>query len=491
MQPTATLEKFVQKSRRSTFEQHFQSAVRAADRGDEASAAKHFALAAKADPIAWGQLGAEAMTQKRYQDALRIMVQVLKLVETDGAAVPCPSKTQAACHCNIGSIFTLLGERDLALASFRRGLDLWPDNHELLCNYALSLKWAGDLQGAFKWIHRAIQVRPSGEAIFNRSIMHLLAGNYREGFRDYEARFDNPKSKLKRPDVPRPLWTGQPLDGKTLLIWGEQGTGDVIQMLRYAPLLKAQGCKLFGGFTKSLHTLAATMTCNPRRKEGAEMVPVFDRIYDTNDPLEHFDYHCPVMSLPLRFGTTLETIPPAPYIPTLNLKPETLNRPTRIGICWAGSTDHAQDIYRSTNLEDWPLAEWRSMGFEILSLQVGHRSIDEHPAVELERPTQPRDYLDTVKMLASFDLVISVDTSLVHLCGAIGEPCWVLIPHAPDWRWLQPSHRLAHDPALDLARHSPWYPSLRLFRQPKLHDWASVFAQITSALSDQSDRLAA
>jgi hypothetical protein len=370
-----------------------------------------------------------------------------------------------------------LGERDLALASFRRGVDLWPDNHELLCNYALSLKWAGDLRGAFKWIHRAIQVRPSGEAIFNRSIMHLLAGNFSEGFRDYEARFDNPKSKLRMPDVPRPLWTGQPLAGKTLLIWGEQGTGDVIQMLRYAPLLKAMGCTLLGGFTKALHRLAATMG-------------VFDRLYETNDPLENFDFHCPVMSLPLRFGTTIETIPPAPYIPASHLTPSpavSFTLPFRIGICWAGSTDHAQDLYRSTNLEAWPLEQWKAMGHEIVSFQFGHRSMDalDNPNLS-QRASSPlprgeghgegqkgegSDYLDTVHALAEIDLVISVDTSLVHLCGAIGKPCWVLIPHAPDWRWMQ--HRT----------DSPWYPSLRLFRQPQLHDWASVFTAITAELS--------
>jgi tetratricopeptide (TPR) repeat protein len=458
MLATATLHRIA--SRRAAFERHFQSAVLAADRGDEPSAAKHFALAAKADPIAWGQLGTEAMSQKRYQDALRIMTQVLALTDHP--------RTQAACHCNIGSIFTLLGERDLALASFRRGVDLWPDNHELLCNYALSLKWAGDLRGAFKWIHRAIQVRPSGEAIFNRSIMHLLAGNFTEGFRDYEARFDNPKSKLRMPDVPRPLWTGQPLAGKTLLIWGEQGTGDVIQMLRYAPLLKAMGCTLLGGFTKALHRLAETMGC-------------FDKLYETNDPLENFDFHCPVMSLPLRFGTTVETIPPAPYITGQSAGVPHLCGPHyKIGICWAGSTDHAQDLYRSTNLEAWPLEQWKAMGHEIVSFQFGHRSMDALDNPNLTQPDRApefrlqavpaKDYLDTVHALAEIDLVISVDTSLVHLCGAIGKPCWALIPHAPDWRWM-------------LNRtDSPWYPSLRLFRQPQLHDWASVFAAITAEL---------
>lgn len=453
---TATLDRVVQANRHATFERHFQTAVRHADRGDEASAAKHFAQAAKADPIAWGQIGTEAMSARRYQDALRIMVQVLKLSEVNGAT-PVGARTQAACHCNIGSIFTLLGERDLALASFRRGIELWPDNHELLCNYALSLKWSGDLRGAFKWIHRAIQVRPSGEAIFNRAIMHLLAGNLREGFVDYEARFDNPKSKLKRPDVPRPLWTGQPLAGKTLLIWGEQGTGDVIQMLRYAPLLKGRGCTLFGGFTKALHTLAATMGC-------------FDALYETNDPLANFDYHCPVMSLPLRFGTTLDTIPPAPYF-SVSGNPQSKIQNLKLGVCWAGSTDHAQDLYRSTNLDDWPLDQWRDMGCELFNLQFGHRSID---ALGDDRLTAMNpgkaDYLDTAQNLVHVDLVISVDTSLVHLCGAIGKPCWVMVPHAPDWRWLQQ------------RSDSPWYPTLRLFRQPKLHDWQSVFQSITSAL---------
>jgi hypothetical protein len=272
-----------------------------------------------------------------------------------------------------------------------------------------------------------------------------------------------------RRDFAQPLWRGEEsLEGKTILLHAEQGFGDAIQFVRYVPFLAAKGAQVVLEAPPPLTALFS-------RIAGAAQVLA------RGEALPAFDWHCPLMSLPLALKTRLETIPAAvPYLSASEERvaswkqrlPEAGAR--RIGVAWAGNRNFKGDQTRSIGLARFsPLLSVN--GIEFLSLQKdlrdGDREILRDNSHVRHVGDAMEDFSDTAAILSSVDLVISSDTSVAHLAGALGKPVWVLLQYVPDWRWL-------------LERgDSPWYPTARLFRQPKIDDWESVIRQVKDRLS--------
>jgi len=407
-------------------------------------------------------------------------------------------KTQAVALCNYGMLLNNSGNRKDSEGYFRKSFELWK-RADTATNLALCRLYAEDLDDANRWIQRAIRIEPANHTVwFNKSLVTLISGDLKNGFREYESRWKNPQSKTKKLPVFRPEWNGEPLAGKTLLVYAEQGAGDTLQMLRYGPLLKRMGCTLLLAPQAGIGALAARQGCWDAIYED-----IIERIKHGNVPA--YDFQVPALSLPRVFGTTLETIPPAPYLgarkfPVEHFGTSDGNNPLpqphsetgrlRVGFSWAGSVDHAHDLWRSTHLSDWlPLFE--IPGVDWFSFQLGPRTIDlmghnlpirdlsgqtEIEASLTHRLTQIETYDDSASWVDSMDLIICVDTSLAHLAGALGKECWLLLPSAPDWRWM-----------LD-REDSPWYSSIRLFRQKHELNWGEVFERVANELENRRHR---
>jgi len=311
--------------------------------------------------------------------------------------------------------------------------------------------------------------------------MLLLQGRYDEGWREYEARYS---SDLPEPDrfpypdrAPFPPWRGEPLAGKSLLIWPEQGYGDEIQFCRYLPLLKRQGAARI------------TLVCKPPLKALMETVEGADAVLSSDDVAEAVaphDYWTYPLSIPLHCKTTVETIPARlPYLraPREHAVRWSSRLPSdgfRVGLVWKGSDIHKSDSYRSLPDLATLAPLWTVPGVRFISLQKG-RGEDEalHPPAGqalLHLGAGIADFADTAAIMKQLDLVISIDTAAAHLAGALAKPCWVLLPaYRCDWRWLQ------------AREDSPWYPGvMRLFRQAPGGDWSGVVQEIKRALMKEA-----
>ncbi|MBC7635019.1 MAG: glycosyltransferase, partial [Acetobacteraceae bacterium] len=299
----------------------------------------------------------------------------------------------------------------------------------------------------------------------------LQAGDFTGGLAGYEWR--------KRLDVPvgrrglkAPCWLGEtPLVGRKLFVHAEQGLGDTLQFCRYLPELVARGADVTFAVQGSVRALLGYL-------DGVVTM------IDENAPPPGFDLHCPLLSLPLALGTTLGTIPgpigylrsdPARQAPWRDLIPQPIAARPRIGIAWSGNPDHRNDHNRSI-----PLADFQAvLNFEAqwIVIQKDLRATDAAILADLNRthhhPEAMRDFGDTAALLDMVDLLITVDTSVAHLAGALGRPVWLLLPADPDWRWM-----LDRD-------DTPWYPNMRLFRQPKRGDWTGALASVSQALRDR------
>jgi ADP-heptose:LPS heptosyltransferase len=269
------------------------------------------------------------------------------------------------------------------------------------------------------------------------------------------------------------MWRGETdLQGKTVFLRAEQGLGDTLQFVRYAPLLVKRGAKVILGVQKPLRALAAT-------------VPGISLVCSDNDPLPEFDFYCPLLSLPLAFGTELATIPAnIPYLWPLQERlaqwreKMPANGRLRIGLCWAGSTIHANDRNRSISLSRFAtLLSVPNLDFISIQKEVSETDaaiLREHGVLQLGRNFT--DFADTAAVVAMLDLVVGVDTSVVHLAGAMGKAVALLVPFSPDWRWL-----------LDRT-DSPWYPSVRIFRQATIGDWDAPLKRVQHELADVARR---
>jgi hypothetical protein len=359
-----------------------------------------------------------------------------------------------------GNALMALNRHDEAIASFERALAARPGYAEALNNRGAALQALNRHQEAIASYEQLLAIKPDDAGVhFNASLARLTLGDLLAGWKEYEWRWKSKHFTSRQRDFTQPLWLGrESLAGKTILLHAEQGFGDTLQFVRYAPAVARQGARVLLEVPGALRRLF----------EGFQGV---ERVIAKGESLPKFDCHCPLMSLPLAFGTTLQNIPcEVPYLSAPARRVEqwrqqlgTGTKP-RVGIVWSGRLTHKNDHNRSIPLSALlPLA---GAGVELVSLQKEVRGDDlatlaqfgeiRHFGEELQ------DFADTAALISLLDIVVSVDTAPAHLAGALGKPVWILLPYRPDWRWL-----------LD-REDSPWYPTARLFRQPAIGDWESV-----------------
>ncbi len=380
--------------------------------------------------------------------------------------------TQA--HCNRGVVFNKLNRFAEALASFDRALTLNPNLAQVHCNRGVALRHMNRLDEAMTSFDKALALEPeSGDAHFNRGELKLLTGDFPGGLPDYEWRAKSGPGITMTRHLSQPLWLGaEPLEGKTILLHAEQGLGDTIQFCRYVPLVAERGARVVLEVPGSLVELTRALPGNAQ-------------IATSGGPLPSFDVHCPLASLPLAFATRLDTIPAD--IPYLSASPAHVDkwRPKiasasglKVGICWAGNPHLPNDHMRSIDLRLLaPL--FASPGVQFFSLQKELRDGDAallraHPQV-VHLGDALSSFADTAAVVSLLDVVVSVDTAVAHLAGALGAQTWILLPYVAEWRWLRG------------RSDSPWYPTARLFRQPALNDWAGAVAAIGAAVCEISE----
>ncbi|MEQ8193417.1 MAG: tetratricopeptide repeat-containing glycosyltransferase family protein, partial [Rhodospirillales bacterium] len=365
---------------------------------------------------------------------------------------------------NLANLEVRLGKPEQALNRFRRIHELKPDFEAAWINGAIAAQRAGDFDTAEAFFREALKLNPeSAEAHWNFSHLLLIQGRRREGFAEYEWRLKRPEAP--RPEWPQPAWDGTAAPGKKLLLWVDQGAGDAIQFLRYARFAAERVGEVLIRCQTSLIRLAAT-------------APGIARAVAIEDALPDFDLHAPLMSLAHLLGMT----EPAeswqgPYLsaPSDFTLDGTGGKTGRhIGLVWAGNPSHRNDANRSCPLERLlPLLDLPGHTFYSLQVGPGAEALQHLSAAKTITDLAPRlrDFADTAAAVQSLDLVVSVDTAVAHLAGALAKPTFLMLPATdPDWRWLRDGDETA------------WYPSLHLFRQKAPGDWDGVVNKIAAAL---------
>ena len=356
------------------------------------------------------------------------------------------------------------------MASYERALNIQPAYHEALIVRSAALLDLKRPDEALASYVRALKVRPDfAEVRWNEALCRLMLGEFELGWQKYEWRWKTTSFVPSLRNFPQPLWLGkEPLGGKTILLHAEQGLGDTIQFCRYARQVVALGARVVLEVQPALKSLL----------QGLEGVSL---LLGRGARLPDFDYHCPLMSLPLAFEADLSNISAAAYLQSEPAKRHHWQArlgpasKTRIGLAWSGSTRHTNDHNRSLSLQQ--LTPLISDEAQYYCLQKELRPADlavlaKTPGIEYLGDSL-KDFSDTAAVVELMDVVITVDTSVAHLAGAMGKEVWILLPFSPDWRWL-------------LERSdSPWYGSARLFRQTALDDWAGVLGQVQEALTER------
>lgn len=354
-----------------------------------------------------------------------------------------------------------------AIHEIQTGLQFDPSSWVLKLNLGDAFREAGRIDESLAVYENLLGTEPAlAEAHFGRAFVLLLMGGLARGWEGYDWRW-----RLKDHTPPRefaqPVWQGGEIKGLQIFVYAEQGAGDCIQFARYLPELARLGARVIVECPRSLVRLIGTI-------QGLEQVVA------KGDALPAFDRSCALMSLARCFKTTIDSIPASvPYLGSPGKTPE-LPRVARansdhlkIGLAWAGNPTHQNDRHRSIPLEVMqPLLAWTGATYYSLQVKQGQASGPEPLESRLvDLSPLIRDYSDTAALVGQLDLVISVDTSVAHLAGALGCRVWLLLPYAPDWRWL-------------LGRaDSPWYPTMRLFRQPQPGDWAAVVREVGGGLA--------
>jgi tetratricopeptide (TPR) repeat protein len=406
--------------------------------------------------------GIALMGLNRYEEALAAFRSVIALK---------PDRADAYHNC--ANALMEMNRLDEALAACEHAIAIDADNAGALLMRANLLQHMGQTQKVFAAYDTAIASNPDyAEAHYHRGSAFLLHGRFAEGWRDFEHRWHVAERNFERPRLRAQEWRGEDLAGKSLVVYSEQGLGDAIQFARFLPRLAARGARLTFLCHPALVRLFAVFA-----RGGVEIIAFC--------PAERsFDFQCALMSLPELFGITLEDLPgPVPYLfaeePLVHAWAKRIgNSGVKVGIGWQGNPNGAIDKGRSVPLEKFhPLAG--IPGVRLISLQKNH-GLDQLAKVPAGMHVEtlgafdngPDGFIDTAAILESLDLVITSDTALAHLAGALGRPVWVALKSMPDWRFM-------------LGRtDSPWYPTMRLFRQPARDDWDSVFVAIATALQD-------
>lgn len=357
-----------------------------------------------------------------------------------------------------------------ALAYYARALTQDRYHAGAFNNYGNVLRECGEPAAGIPFLQRAIQLDPKNvTAQFNLGVAYLLSGDYARGWPAYEVRWQYEHLAGTLPNFPQSRWTGQDLKDKTILVCQEQGLGDTIQFIRFLFPLHAAGAKVV---LQTNNNLAALF----------EQSPIISKIVDVADTPTDFDYWIPMMSIPGVIGVTLENI--TAQLAYLGARADLAqqwqeilgpkNR-LRVGFCWTGRTDSWINQHKSMPFETMCELIGRNPAYEWVNLQVecGDEASDVLETIGVKKyPGAVRSFADSAALIHHMDVVISVDTAVAHLAGAMGRPTWIPLNwYGTDWRWL-----LDRD-------SSPWYPSATLFRQPKIGDWSSVVDKIHKYLS--------
>ena len=446
------------------------NALRELKRLDEALASYDKALALRPDCAeAYNNRGNVLLNLKRLDEAL---------ADFDRALALRPDIADA--YYNRGNTLRELKRLDEALADYNRALALKPECADALCNRGIALQELSHLDAAIADYDRAIAIKPDfADAYLNKSLALLLGGDFGKGWELYEWRWFIAKTALKQSLIYRPLWLGvESLKDKTILLHSEQGMGDTIQFCRYATLVAQLGATVL-------------LEVQPPLLELLKGLDGVCQVVAEGETLPPFDYHCPLMSLPLAFRTTIGTIPAD--IPYLKADPRkaaywhtklSAHTKPRVGLVWSGG-------FRPNQPEVWVINERRNIPLELISrinspefdfysLQKGEpaesellrRKQEVWPETNFFNFAQElNDFSDTAALIENLDLVLCVDTSTAHLAAAMGKPVWILNRFDSCWRWL-----LDRD-------DSPWYPTAKLYRQQRMGDWESVLDQVKTDLS--------
>ncbi len=436
-------------------------------------------------------LGVIALQAGHHEDAIALVERAIRI-----------NPSAPAFHNNLGEAYRGLGLTNEALGCYERAIALRPDYREARINRANVLLEGGRLDEAIAVYRKEIELDPGfADAHWNLAFALLMRGDYAEGWKENEWRWQakgfasTPRqfqSARHAPDgcASQALWNGEPPLGRTILLHAEQGFGDMIQFARYAPLAARLGARVIVECPPELKRLLASL-------EGVE------RVVATGEPLPPFHLHAPFMSLPLAFGTTLETVPAqVPYLkadpaladawrrrlPSAWLAADVCRVPgtLKVGIAWSGSPQFERNRLRALSLEAFaplvrPPTSHDRLDEALDVTDICFVSLQKGVAAEqaLFPPAGMRlvniadelvDFADTAALIANLDLVISTDTAVVHLAGALAKPVWTLLGSAPAWQWM-------------LKRpDTPWYPSMRLFRQTEVGNWRTVLEQVAKEL---------
>ena len=426
-------------------------------------------------------LGQIRLSQRRYDDAEDAFVTALSLDPSNGdaytnlgsmqfdlgryeeaeftlrkALIYHPHHRQAATQ--LGRALLRLHKIEDAVSLFHAVLQTDPNNASVQINIGIGCVLLGDLSSAREAFESALAIEPGNiEAHVNYAHLLLLQGDYSRGYKEHEWR-------LKRPgyrdlsNFHAPMWNGEDITGQSVLLWGEQGLGDIIHFARYIPHVAKSAGRVVVECNSALHRLIANM-------------PGVDAVFDLDDARD-YDLHIPLMSLPLWHGT--DDIPvQTPYLPPPPPADLGQRNGIRVGLVWAGNPNHARDRERSRPLAEFaPLAARPDITFYALQKGKAVRQSPPDGMTLIDLGSSFADMTDTAAAMRSLDLVVSIDSAPAHLAGALGVPVWLLLTRIPDWRW-----------GLD-QENSVWYPTMRLFRE---HDgWPEVFQRVAAALAEFS-----
>ena len=373
----------------------------------------------------------------------------------------------AEAHNNLGNALQDQGRFEEAITAYRQALHFRPGYVEALKHLGNALRALGRLTEAIACYDEGLRHAPDHALLhMSRAMVWLQSGDFARGWPECEWRLRGQDLLIHR--LPQPVWDGSELDGRTILIVAEQGLGDTIQFIRYAPLVARRGGRVVVSCARMLSQILATC-------------PGVDQVIIEGDPLPEFACHAPVMSLPAILGTTLQTIPVE--VPYLAADPPLVARwrdaldgidEFKIGVVWQGNPVHTRDRERSFRLAHLePVA--RVPGVRLFSLQKNF-GLDQIEAVSDRFHVtglghRLDDFVDTAAVMRNLDLVISADSSPAHLAGALGVPVWMPLPYISDWRWMADRD------------DTPWYPTMRLFRQRRFGDWDELFARLARELA--------
>ncbi|HRE17114.1 MAG TPA: tetratricopeptide repeat protein, partial [Rhodocyclaceae bacterium] len=404
----------------------------------------------------WSNQGAFLKARQRYDEALACQQRALTIAPDNPTALS-----------NLSNLLGKLERWDEALPPAERALQLAPQGADFHYNAGIVLKELAQFDRALQ--HFAEAQRLAGghvKAQLHEALVQLLRGDFARGWPAYESRWLQPDCKEKH-SFACPLWQGEELAGKTILLYSEQGLGDSFQFMRYAPLVAERAGRTLLVVQKEVEALARRM---PGKHE----------VFASGATLPDFDLHCPLLSLPLAFGTTVDTVPA--NIPYLRCDDQGLAHwhqrlatlpPGRlkVGLVWAGRPTHGNDHNRSLRLSHFaPLLA--DPHFAWVALQKGPAVTEAEAFAEnlILLDAELRDFDDTAAALSQLDVLVTVDTSVAHLAGALGIPTLVLLPRLPDWRWMWQ------------RSDSPWYPGVTLLRQNQRGDWSSVMDRLYETL---------